>query len=82
MPVFNTTVNTEVEIEFEVFCAICGAGLCSLSKTGTTSRRNMPYVEVEPCPKCLDNEKDRGYEDGYNSGYEGGLTEGETRCKQ
>ena len=78
MPSFNATVQTEVEVEFEVFCANCGAGLCGVSTGGNSGRRNIPFVCVEPCPYCIEGAKEKGYE----GGYEEGLAEGETRCRQ
>lgn len=66
------------EVDFEVFCANCGAGLCSVSTGGNSNRRNMPFVSVEPCSNCIERTKEKGYEDGYNSGYEEGFTKGET----
>lgn len=76
MPTFNATVETEVEVEFEVFCAGCGTGLCGVSRTGNTSHRGMPYVEVEPCSNCLERAIEKSYEDGYNSGYDEGIKKG------
>ena len=42
------------EIEFEVFCGTCGAGLCGQSSGGNTPGRGQPYVEVEVCETCLE----------------------------
>lgn len=64
------------EVEFEVFCANCGAGLCSISTGGNSSRRNMPFVSVEPCPKCISYAEDKGYDCGYNIGYNESLNKG------
>lgn len=61
MPIFSHQVTTEVE--FEVFCGKCGAGLCSQSTVGYTNRRGMPFVSVEPCETCLNAEYDRGRSD-------------------
>lgn len=60
MPSFDTTV----EVEFEVFCAKCGAGLCNQSTTGITPGRGQNYVSVEPCDTCLSIAHDEGYNDG------------------
>jgi hypothetical protein len=57
MPSFQTTVNmdVEVDVDFEVFCARCGAGLCNQSDTRTSRNRKYPQVTVEPCERCLEN---------------------------
>lgn len=66
----------EVTVDFEVFCATCGAGLCGNSTVGNTPRRGMRYVQVLPCETCIDNAldegRDRGYRSGYDDGYENG----------
>jgi hypothetical protein len=46
------------ELEFEVFCATCGAGLCNVSDTRSSYRRHMPQVTVEACENCIDNAKE------------------------
>lgn len=71
MPTFEVEVTGEVtikqEIEFEVYCARCRSGLCPVSKGGNTVRRNQPFVEVEPCEKCLTERFDEGVADGKAS---------------
>lgn len=52
MPTFNTQVTTSVEVDFEVFCANCGEGLCNLSETRDSYNRKMPQVTVGLCPRC------------------------------
>ena len=64
MPSFS--VDATVVVDFEVFCAKCGAGLCRYSATGTTSGRGQNYVSVEPCDTCLENARNEGYNDGVN----------------
>jgi len=66
MPNFDAEISTTVNVDFEVFCAKCGAGLCSQSTGGNSTRRNYPYVQVEPCKKCLEAEWDAGHDAGYN----------------
>jgi hypothetical protein len=66
-----------MELEFEVFCASCGNGLCNVSETGTTQRRAMPFVSVEPCPKCIEKAADEGYEKGADEGYKKGYAQAE-----
>lgn len=50
MPSFST--NVDVEVEFEVFCGTCGAGLCNESDTRHSRNRNTLQVTVNLCPNC------------------------------
>jgi hypothetical protein len=63
MPEIEAEATSTVTIEFEVFCAKCGAGLCGNTTVGTTKRRGMPFVEITPCERCLKDEYDRGREE-------------------
>ena len=56
MPTFN------IDVDFEVYCAECGAGLCNGSDTDTG--RRGPRVNVAPCECCLDAAHTKGYEEG------------------
>ena len=64
MPTIKTTGNTDVDVEIdvEVFCATCGAGLCNKSTAGKTRNRQVDCIEVEACAKCMGNAEDKGYE--------------------
>ena len=53
------------EVEFEVYCGRCGAGLCNQS---VGYNRRGPRVDVEPCGKCLENAEDAGYDKGKQEG--------------
>jgi hypothetical protein len=54
MPTFNNVpVETSIEVDFEVYCNTCGAGLCNESETGTTRNRHMLHVSVNACPTCM-----------------------------
>lgn len=44
-----------IEVEFEVWCATCGAGLCN----ATTVDQNY-HVRVDACPDCLLNAREEG----------------------
>lgn len=48
------------DIDFSVYCARCGAGLCG---NCTTDDKRM-RMDIEPCDKCLDSKYDEGREDG------------------
>lgn len=49
-----TKKQDPVEIEFEVYCAICGAGLFGSSSTSERRRYRYPRVLVKPCQLCID----------------------------
>jgi hypothetical protein len=71
MPTVSGPVDlaqSEGTMEIEVFCGTCGAGLCSQSKAGNTSRRSQPYIAVDVCEKC----RDKAYGEGYDRGVEDG----------
>ena len=44
-------IKVEVETEFEVFCAECGAGICGSTTVRKSRGREMPQLEVF-CPDC------------------------------
>lgn len=55
MPTFEKVeLIHEVDIDFEVFCGTCGAGLCHESDTRKSRSRNYLQVTVNACPKCLE----------------------------
>lgn len=61
MPSFSgIEVTAQVDIDFEVFCGTCGAGLCNVSDTRFSGYRKFPQVTVEACEKCMENAKDEG----------------------
>ncbi len=53
-----------VDVEFEVFCSRCGAGLCNQTKAEDAYRTRLARVSVSPCDKCLEQAYDDGYEKG------------------
>lgn len=56
----------EIEVNIELYCAGCGAGICA---NGTaTKKRHQPCFDVEPCQKCLDAADTEGYNRGYDAG--------------
>ncbi len=50
----------QVQIEIEVYCADCGAGLCNHTEFVETRTRNMPSFRVMACTKCLEIARDEG----------------------
>lgn len=60
MPSFSVKAEVDVDVDFEVYCAKCGAGLCNQSDTRSSHRRGMPQVSVEPCERCLEDAREEG----------------------
>lgn len=54
-------------VEFEVFCAECGAGLCGDTETRKSHGRGFDQIAVAPCSKCIDNAVDRGIDKGWDA---------------
>lgn len=57
-----------MSIDLDVYCT-CGNLLGSEFNTRTGR------IEVEPCGDCLQEAKDKGYEEGEEAGYSRGLEE-------
>lgn len=60
MPTFNDVeieVTQKIDIDFEVYCNTCGAGLCGESDTRKSRNRGYLQVSVNVCPDCI-KEKD------------------------
>ena len=60
MPTFNDVdieVTQKIDIDFEVYCNTCGAGLCGESDTRKSRNRGSLQVTVNVCPDCM-KEKD------------------------
>ena len=75
MPTFSgIEAMATVDVDFEVFCGTCGAGLCNVSDTRESRSRRMPQVTVEACAKCMENAKDEGRKEA-KSEYEQQLSE-------
>lgn len=45
-------VDADTSVDFEIFCAECGAGICDHGETAKTHHRKMPYISVRPCDRC------------------------------
>ena len=75
-----------IEVDIEIFCARCGAGICNNATPGRTKGRGQPTFEIEPCQKCLsDAEKesyDKGYDEGHDEGHDEGLEEGRVEAEE
>jgi len=55
------------DLDFEVYCAECGAGLCNQSDAESTSRGFK--VTIEPCKRCLEDARQEGFDKGHDEGY-------------
>ena len=59
MPTFeNVSVETTIDVDFEVFCGTCGEGLCSESDTRSSRNRGYLQVTVNVCPKCMEEKNE------------------------
>lgn len=56
-----------MSIDFDVYCAVCGEGLCNCTKVYQTK------IIIKPCPRCIEKAKDEGYREGYDEGYQEGF---------
>lgn len=63
------------DVDFEVYCATCNAGLCNSTETGKTKSRRELFIKVEACSSCMD-EKDQIISDLKNE-----IKELESRCE-
>lgn len=48
------------KIELQIYCAVCGEGLCEQTKVERSTR-----LFITPCKKCLDKSYKEGYKEGY-----------------
>jgi superfamily II helicase len=57
MPTFKG-VDCQVNLDFEVYCGTCGAGLCNQSSTRSSRNRGYAQVEVNVCQNCLEEARE------------------------
>lgn len=55
-------ITIEIEVEFEVVCAECGRDLDDCTDVDDPDRWSKGKVQVKPCPQCLENARNEGYE--------------------
>ena len=61
MPTFNNVEITETaDLDFEVYCAGCNAGLCSNCTTKKTYNRGANRLDIEPCKRCSESAREEG----------------------
>ena len=59
-------ITHETSVEFYVYCANCGEGLCQNTTVDEMhTRRRIPRVNVSPCPNCISDARAEGYQEGY-----------------
>lgn len=46
-------IEGDATVDFEVFCATCGAGICRQSEGRLSKNRKFPQVNVEVCNICI-----------------------------
>lgn len=66
MPTIDIDVpETTLEVDIEVWCLQCGAGLCHVAKAC-----GHHGISVEPCKQCMAQAREGSYNEGYDAGYE------------
>ena len=66
------------DVQFEVYCDTCGAGLCNNTETVRTHTRGELSARVTVCEACCQAAWDKGYEAGHENGYR----EAEADCER
>lgn len=54
----ETQITIKTNIDFEVYCDTCGAGICSNAKTVRSRNRGELQVRVSVCDNCIQNKED------------------------
>lgn len=62
------TINIEQHID--VHCRDCLGNLSGQTTTMWGPTRDRPLITVVPCPDCLEQARQNGYNDGYKQGVE------------
>ena len=82
MPAFEgIEVKAVVDVDFEVFCGTCGAGLCNSSNTRNSHIRRMPQVTVDACEVCMESAAEKARSETADK-YEEELAELRERIKE
>lgn len=64
----STIKQVPVDLDFEVFCGECGAGICHLTTTHSKSSSKYPKIAVGLCEACIDRIRDEAYDCGFAEG--------------
>ena len=69
---------TEITVNIEIYCAVCGNGICqnATPRTQSSGYNNEPTFDIEPCEVCLENAKNEGHSEGHSEGHTEGYDEG------
>ena len=54
----ETQITIKTNIDFEVYCDTCGAGICSNAKTVRSRNRGELQVRVSVCDNYIQNKED------------------------
>ena len=63
---------SSIEVDIEIYCAKCGAGICNNAEATRTKQRNEPSFRIQPCEDCLEDARKEGHDEGYKQGEEEG----------
>ena len=55
---FEIELTQKIDIDFEVYCNTCGAGLCGESDTRRSHNRGYLQVSVNVCPNCMEEKNE------------------------
>jgi len=64
----------DLTLRFDVFCSVCGAGLCETVIENDSVRGKS--ISIPPCEFCLEKAKDESRAEGYEEGLAEGRAEG------
>ena len=63
MPTLTVYIDGEDHaVWVDVYCSVCGRGLCDRSYGSENYRDKNPSLVVGPCEKCMEEEYITGYE--------------------
>lgn len=65
-------IEVNIEVNIELYCDTCGAGICSLATATKTRNRQEPCFLIKACETCMKKSRQEGYDDGYVDGKEEG----------
>lgn len=64
MPTF--TITADVEVEFQIWCDECGAGLCHTVRPA--EQKGNGHFYIAPCKACIEEAKKEGHDEGFEAG--------------
>ena len=55
---------TSIDIDIQIYCGGCGAGLCHQTHDSSSRHRGRePSFTVEPCEACVNAARNEGYDE-------------------